>query len=79
MPKKEEDLYNNLVCSAPDVYDIVEELDEDVDVEPPATEKVVPLVKGKKGKKGHKGHKDCSSSFYPGDHSIIHSGYFSAL
>ena len=58
MPKEEEDLYNSLVRSAPDVCDIVEELDKDVDVEPPPTESVVPPVKGKKGKKGKKDTKD---------------------
>ena len=54
VPKEEEDLYNSLVRSAPDVCDVVEEPDEDVDVEPPVKvkEKVVPPVKGKKGKKG---------------------------
>ena len=49
--KEEEDLYNSLVHSAPDVCDVLEEPDKDVDVEPPATEKVVPPVKGKKGMK----------------------------
>ena len=58
VPKEEDDLYNKLVRSAPDVCDVVEELDEDVDVDPPATEKVVPPVKGKKGKRGKKGMKD---------------------
>ena len=58
VPKEEEDLYNSLVCSKPDVCNIMEELDKDVDVEPPAIEKVVPPVKGKNGKKGEKGMKD---------------------
>ena len=61
MLNEEEDLYNNLVRSTLDVCDVVEELDEDVDVELPPTEKVVLSVKGKKGKKGMKDALQASS------------------
>ena len=52
VPKVEEPLYNNLVCSSPEVIELEEESEEDDNPAPPTHEKKVAFVKGKgKGKR----------------------------